>query len=142
VATLMCIWEELCSLEIGLFARTIGEMIRPGGDVGREYSRYDYFLLMFPPNQRNEMAVLTLAIMDELHVERSDERLSNSEERNVSEEINTVDIPVLWTSSKLKESTITTSKGRFSHRHYRREPSSTNYKKLPSLPKRLPSYTN
>jgi hypothetical protein len=65
---------------------------------------YDYSVLY----QYRTDLLMTL-IMDELHAEQSNERLSNSEERNVSEEINTVEIPVHvpWTSFKLKESSIT-----------------------------------
>jgi hypothetical protein len=41
-------------------ARTsVGEMVGPGSDIGKHRSRLDYFLLMFPPLQLNEIVRLT-----------------------------------------------------------------------------------
>jgi hypothetical protein len=38
---------------------SVGDMLGPGSDVGRHRSRLEYFLLMFPPQQLNEMVRLT-----------------------------------------------------------------------------------
>ena len=37
----------------------IGESMGPGSDMNKSFSRLDYFLLMFPPDQLSTMVTLT-----------------------------------------------------------------------------------